>query len=244
MPLYLLPNVFNDEQASNLLLPEGLSQILVSLDGLIAESERAGRRYLIKLLQGSPVARNMPIYLLNEHSSRREYDELAVSIIKGKTLGLISDAGMPAIADPGSELVRFLRKRGEKKIHVIPGPSSIFLALASSGLSGQHFSFRGYLPKEKKERVEAIKRFEKESKRDKATQIFIETPYRNKVMLQDLLEALEPATELAVASHMTFADEKVYMHTVGEWRTMSIDLEKAPTVFLFCASAYSPLQMT
>jgi 16S rRNA (cytidine1402-2'-O)-methyltransferase len=235
MPLYLLPNVFNDEQKSHLLLPEGLSQVLESLDGLIAESERTGRRYLIKLLQGSPFARELPIFLLNEHSSRKDQEEIVKKITSEMTLGLITDAGMPGIADPGADLVHLARRSGEKRIFVIPGPSSLFLALVSSGLPGQNFSFRGYLPKEKEERINAIKRFEYESKRDNATQIFIETPYRNDALLADLLEVLSPRTELAVASQMTFADESVEVYTVGEWRKHQKIIGKVPTVFLFCA---------
>jgi 16S rRNA (cytidine1402-2'-O)-methyltransferase len=232
MTLYVLPNVFSDEQEPHLLLPEGLSTILLSLTGLIAESERTGRRYLIKLLK-DPLARTLPIYLLNEHSSSQDRKNLAEKVLSGEVLGLISDAGTPCIADPGSELVHLLRKRGEKKIIVIPGPCSILLALISSGLPGQSFSFHGYLPKEKEERYRKIRLLEYQSEKENSTQIFIETPYRNEALLQDLLATLKSTTELALVSSITFPDENVRLHTVEQWKKSTPTVEKTPTIFLF-----------
>lgn len=235
MPLYILPNVFSDEQKPQLLLPEGLSSVLLSLTGLIAESERTGRRYLVKLLGKEPQARELPIYLFNEHSSQEDIKVLAEKIISGESLGLLSDAGMPGIADPGSDLVHYLRRRGEKKIVIYPGPSSILLALVSSGLPGQKFSFHGYLPKEKEERFKKIRELERNSLRDGGTEIFIEAPYRNDALLKDFLEVLHGQTELATVSNITLQDEQVVVQKVDTWRRMPTTLEKKPTIFLFSA---------
>jgi 16S rRNA (cytidine1402-2'-O)-methyltransferase len=233
MPLFILPNVFSDEQEPHLLLPGGISSLLRSLTGLIAESERTGRRYLIKLLQQDPFARTLPIYLLNEHSTTSDMKNLAEMILGGGVFGLISDAGMPGIADPGSELIHLLRKKGEKKIVVIPGPCSILQALITSGLSGQKFAFHGYLPKEKEERCRKIQQLERESSREKSTQIFIEAPYRNQALFNDLVETLQSSTKLAVVSHITFPDEKVDVRSVETWKKLNFTIEKVPTVFLF-----------
>lgn len=235
MALYLLPNVFDDEQMPFLLLPEGLPTIVEQLDGLIAESERTGRRYLLKVLSRAPSARTLPIYLLNEHSSRGDCDILIEKIARGETLGLISDAGLPTIADPGALLVRLLRQKGFVAIKAIPGPSSIFLALMLSGLNAQSFTFHGYLPKEATARTQLLRRMEREPDH---THVFIETPYRNKVLLQECLTTLSDGTMLAIASNLTLADEEFDIHPVRIWKTLSsFTPRKLPSVFLIQARA-------
>jgi 16S rRNA (cytidine1402-2'-O)-methyltransferase len=235
MPLYLLPNVFDDTQSPLYLLPQGLPTIVLSLTGLIAESERTGRRYLLKLLPGSPIARQLPITLLNEHSSTSDYERIVTAISNGETWGLISDAGMPGIADPGSELVTQLRKRGVTAIRVLPGPSSIFLALIASGLDGQRFSFQGYVPRDPNERRKVLQELERESAHNGVTQICIETPYRNEAFLADCLAVFQPTTELCLACRMTYEDETVERFTVSEWKHRSATDRPEPTVFLFRA---------
>ncbi len=239
MPLFLLPNVFDDAQSPVGLLPEGLSSVLQSLQGLVAESERTGRRYLLKLLPQSTFARELPIVLLNEHSAKGDYEEIAKKIVDGETWGLISDAGMPGIADPGSHLVHRLREKGVDAIRVLPGPSSILLALISSGLDGQKFSFHGYLPQESPSRQKALKELERDSARAGMTQICIETPYRNSVFFADCMAALCETTSLCVACRLTFDDETVQTHTVRAWKTRPPIIRKEPTVFLFRASSRS-----
>jgi len=225
MPLYLLPNMFDEKQDSHLLLPEGLRELIATVDGLIAERERTGRRYVIKM--GHPNARNMPIYVLNEHT--RDFSDITDLIAQGRTLGLISDAGMPGVADPGSELVTALRKRGVTDIKAIPGPSSILLALVLSGLGGQNFAFHGYLPRESEKRRQVLKRLEHIQKQ---THIFIETPYRNNVFFHDCCAILSPSTQLCIASQLTFPDESVRVQAIREWKKIS-EIAKIPTVFLF-----------
>jgi 16S rRNA (cytidine1402-2'-O)-methyltransferase len=236
MPLYLLPNVFDDAQSPVGLLPEGLGSVLQMLQGLIAENERTGRRYLLKLLPQSLCARTMPIVLLNEHSSKADYEEIAKKVIQGETWGLISDAGMPGIADPGSHLVHLLRDRGITSIRVLPGPSSIFLALVSSGLDAQKFSFQGYVPPESEARRKVLKDLERESARTGMTQICIETPYRNSAFFADCLAVFGDTTHLCVACRLTFDDETVTTHTVKKWKQHPPAIRKEPTVFLFRAS--------
>ena len=236
MTLYLLPNCFDDAQSPLLLLPEGLSTLVQSLTGLIAESERAGRRYLLKLLPGSSFARSLPIFCLNEHSQKAEVEALAQKLTLQETWGLISDAGMPVSADPGSLLVRLLRRKGAVRIRAIPGPSSVLLALVASGLSGQAFSFHGYLPREREERRHAIELLQKESARSGMTQICIETPYRNAAFFEDCLAVLDDRTELCVACRLTYDDESVHTKTVGEWKRAPFEIRKEPTVFLFTST--------
>ena len=231
MTLYLLPNCFDDAQPPSLLLPEGLAALLESLTGLVAESERTGRRYLLKLLPGSAFARSLPIVCLNEHSSPADYDALAQRISVGGRWGLISDAGMPVVADPGSRLVRLLRK-ASVRIQVLPGPSSILLALIASGLDGQRFSFQGYLSRESGERRRRLSALEKEG----VTQICIETPYRNAAFFADCLAVLNDRTELCVACRLTYEDEFVQTRSVGEWKRSAFEIRKEPTVFVFRAS--------
>ena len=229
MTLYLLPNCFDDAQPPALLLPEGLPSLIQSLTGLVAESERTGRRYLLKILPGSPFARSLPIVCLNEHSSGADYEAVAQKITSGQTWGLISDAGMPGIADPGSPLVRLLRLKGTARIRVIPGPSSILLALIASGLDGQSFSFHGYLSRESSERRRKLLQLEK----DRTTHICIETPYRNAAFFADCLAVLNDRTELCVACRLTYDDESVQTRSIGEWKRSSAEIRKEPTVFVF-----------
>jgi len=233
MPLYLLPNTFEDSQSPNLLLPVGLKDIVSSLDGLIAESERAGRRYLLKVTEKDPRAREIPIFLLNEHT--KDISEAIERISRGEIIGLVSDAGMAGIADPGAEVVSALRKRGIHDIHAIPGPSSIFLALVLSGLGGQRFSFHGYLPRDPALRKKMLCQMEKESEQKKMTQICIEAPYRNKALFADCLSVLSPTTTLAIARNLTLPDEKVEVRTIGQWRKCKGTFAKEPMTFVFRA---------
>ncbi len=239
MPLLLLPNVFSDEQTIQGLLPSGLSEICESLDGLIAESERSGRRYLLKVNPGSQKMRTLPIRLLNEHSEDSDLLELEMMIKKGGNWGLISDAGLPCIADPGSKLVLRLRKSAFPiPIQAFPGPSSIFLSLMLSGLPGQRFTFHGYLPKESQARIQFLRKIEQSSSEKEETQIWIETPYRNRYLLETIVQTLDDKTLLSVATNLTFADEKVKTMTIEKWKNELLEegcIPNVPAVFLIFA---------
>ena len=227
--LHLLPNTFFDEQPIKFLLPEGLCEIIEKLDGLIAESEKNGRRFLLKIMPGSEHARRLPILLLNEHSDTKNIEEIAMKICDGGHFGLISDAGVPMVADPGSLLVDALRKKGYASIVALPGPSSILLALQLSGFSGQKFMFHGYLPRESFERIQALKNMEKVKG---VTHICIETPYRNEQFLRDCKEALQPTTRLCIAASLTMEAQSVQVHEIRVWRRKEELLGKQPVVFL------------
>ncbi|MFN3397513.1 MAG: SAM-dependent methyltransferase, partial [Sulfurimicrobium sp.] len=167
----------------------------------------------------------------DEHTRPDDLEALLQPLLAGEDAGLLSEAGCPAVADPGANLVRLAHRRN---IRVVPlvGPSSILLALMAAGLNGQSFAFLGYLPAEKMERVKKIAEIELTSQRLNQTQIFIETPYRNNQMLQDLVQTCNAETELCVASDLTLASEQVMTKCISEWKNNPPDYNKRPTVFL------------
>lgn len=225
--LLLLPNVLADIPHHEPFLPASVDKAVASLDGLIAESEKGGRRFLSRF-KHEKKTHEIPIALLNEHTQDKDLDFLLEPIKKGERWGLVSDSGLPCIADPGSKLVTLARKRGIA-IQAFSGPSSILLALMLSGFSGQRFSFVGYLDKDSARRIQEIKKLEKEE----GTQIFIETPYRNMALLQDLLKTLKDGTLLACAWELTTQEQGVISQPVEIWKKSPLPtLEKRNCVFL------------
>jgi len=225
--LFLLPNLLNKEAHPDVFFPASVSRAAQKLDGLIAESEKEGRAFLKRL--GVPF-RETPIHLLNKH--HREYDKLLQPIRKGETWGLISDAGLPIIADPGYQLVARARDFNIA-IQAFVGPSSIILSLMLSGLPSQNFAFHGYLPRHPEKRLQDL---ELRSREEEATQLFIEAPFRNDRLLQKLLETLEDSTRLCVAWDLTFPTQGVETHLVAEWKKRTLpSLHKKPAIFLLCA---------
>lgn len=225
--LHLLPNLLGNE-ASLEDFPKKVFSIVLTLDGLIAESEKAARKYL-RFFMNHEEMQKVQIVLLNEHTKAKEVlDEM----LKGGSLwGLISDAGLPCLADPGSQLVSMARKKGVS-IHALMGPSSIMLALMLSGFSGQRFSFHGYLPRKEEELIRKIKNLEKEAYQSESTQIWIEAPYRSNKMLHFLIKSLKPQTLVCVAKNLTFQDESVMTMPVRLWKEKGFSLKKEPAVFL------------
>lgn len=234
MSLYLLANTFYDEQPSRLLIAEGVSSLLETFDGIIGESERATRRFLIKVMEPkSQKARSLPIHLLNEHTKPGEVEELASLVCKGGTWGLVTDAGLPCIADPGELLVRQLQKKGYTSIHAVGGASSFIMSLQLSGLSGQRFSFLGYLSCDLEKRKKAIKKSEEESYLEGSTQIAMETPYRTPHFFSLLLETLSQETMLCVSQEVGTPQAKIATRRVFEWKKQFFECGKVPTVFLW-----------
>ena len=232
--LLLLPNVLGEVTHHDPFLPAGVAKAVASLDGLIAESERAGRRFLDRFETKKPT-RDIPLALFNEHTPDDDLDFLLEPIAAGERWGLISDGGLPCIADPGAKLVWRARERGIA-IRAFIGPSSIYLGLMLSGLPGQQFAFNGYLPKEPNKRNEELQRLEKRSNAEKMTQIFIEAPYRNKHMLESLLETLNERTRLCVAWDLTLPTQGVLSQTVTQWKKSPLpNLDKRAAIFLFHA---------
>lgn len=233
--LFLLPNLL-DRTLQKELLPRILDEVVPNLDGIVAESEKGARIFLSLF---SLLHKNFPILIYNEHSKDSELDEIVDLLLTGKSFGLISDAGIPCVADPGHLLVRRAKEKGIS-VRAFMGPSSILLGLMLSGFPGQRFSFHGYLSREPKIRRQEILQMERTSKATDETAIFMETPYRNQSLLQSLLETLSETTLLSVAWDLTLPSERVETADIFSWRKKNLpDLSKKPAVFLIYAKTSS-----
>lgn len=214
-------------------IPPMVTDALKTIKHFLAEDSRTARRYLsgLKIYESIEA---LHFSTLNKDTQEKELTELFAPIFSGEHLGVISEAGCPGVADPGALAVKFAH---EKNIQVIPlvGPSSILLALMASGLNGQRFGFHGYLPIDSKEAAQKIKSFEKESRQKNQTQIFIETPYRNNQLLKNLIESLNPFTQLCIALNLTGTGEFIKTRSVNDWKKQLPNLPKEPAVFLFLA---------
>lgn len=225
--LYLIPVPISDEEDNSILVYPLLEQTVNSLTEFIVEDLKTARRALRKIgFKGE--FDKMIFHILNEHTETKGIGAFLASAEKGNNIGLLSDAGMPCIADPGSDIVRLAHSKGVKVVPLY-GQSSIFLSLAASGLNGQNFTFHGYLPKEQSERKKKLKELEKRE----GAQIFIETPYRNNHLLEDILSTCAPETLLCVAMNVSGKSEMILTKSVGEWKKGELpSLDKQPTVFL------------
>lgn len=231
--LYLLPAPLSEDTPPEAVVPGPVLLRIRSLDRFVVENAKSARAWLRACGHPRPV-RELAISELNEHTPAAAVPALLEPVFAGHDLGLLSEAGMPAVADPGAALVAAAHARG---VAVIPcvGPSSILLALAASGLDGQRFRFAGYLPAESAARRAAIAETEKRSARERETQVFIETPYRNEAMLKDLLATCRATTRIAVAAGLTSPDESVVMDTVAGWKKRAAAIGKRPAIFLLLA---------
>lgn len=231
--LYLIPVPLADgaEKSSYTLIHH---DIINHINAYVVENEKTARRFLksagLKIPQSDLI-----IYDYGKHTREKmDYNAVFSSVMEGKDLGLMSEAGCPGVADPGADVVAEAHKRG---IQVIPlvGPSSILLALMASGFNGQKFTFHGYLPIDKSDRAKKIKDLEHQSTREKMTQIFIETPFRNNQLFNELLRVLKPTTQLCVAANLTDVNESILTKTVAEWKKYPVDFHKIPAIFLIFA---------
>lgn len=230
--LLLLPNLLGEVVHHQLFLPASVDRAVESLDGLIAESEGGGRRYLARF-RHEKKPHQIPLALLNEHTPDEDMDFLLEPIRKGERWGVVSDAGLPCIADPGAKLVRRARQTG-LLIQAFSGPSAIFLSLMLSGLSGQRFYFHGYLKKDPSLLKTEIKKLERTSKAEQVTHLFIETPYRNQMLLESLLNTLEDNTWLATAWDLTLPSQGILSQSVSVWKKSPLpNLNKKNAIFLF-----------
>ncbi len=230
--IYILPNVLGDTEEHSDVLPISVDKAVSTLDHLIAESEKAGRRFLKRFAYETPKTfRDIPIHLLNEHTTPQQREELLQQVVKGQKWGLISDCGMPCLADPGEDFILHARQRGVE-INAFAGPSSIMLALVLSGLGGQRFTFHGYLHREEAVRIKEIKQMEMSSCKERIVYLFIETPYRNEKLFEQLLQHLEEKTWLSVAAELTLPTQWVKTEKVAQWKKAKPPaLDKRPTVF-------------
>ena len=231
--LYLIPVPLGQTPVSDV-LPQTVKDCARRLTHFVAENAKSARAFLKSLPSDTPL-QQIEITELNEHTSASALADLLTPLLAGIDVGLISEAGCPAVADPGATLVALAHEQGIKVFPLV-GPSSILLALMGSGLSGQNFAFHGYLPAKDEPRKQRIRELEKDSRREKRTQIFIETPYRNRQMLETLINACAPDTKICVATDLTLAGECIVTRTPGQWRRHeSPDIDRRPTVFLLQA---------
>ena len=228
--LYLIPNTLG-EVALLEVLPIAVKKKIEDIDIYIVESEKSARRF-IKAICPDKSQEKLKLFTLNKFTETLEIPNyLNPCIEQGESIGLISDAGCPAVADPGSEVVRLAHERNIKVVPIV-GPSSILLAMMASGMNGQNFAFNGYLPIDKNERKAMLKKLEKRSFDHKQAQAFIETPYRNQKLLEDLCRVLHPNTRICVACDLTLSSEYIKTLSAGEWLKNIVDLHKRPTIFV------------
>ncbi len=231
--LYLIPVPLGGDSVAAV-LPHPVQECARRLKHFVAENAKSARAFLKALPADTPL-QQIEIWELNEHSQAETIPPLLEPLLSGFDVGLVSEAGCPAVADPGAQLVALAHAKG---IEVIPlvGPSAILLALMGSGLCGQNFAFHGYLPAKDDQRQKVIRALEKDSRQEKRTHIFIETPYRNRKMLESLISLCADQTRICVATDLTLASERITTGTAAQWKTKALpEIDRHPTVFLIQA---------
>ena len=231
--IYLIPSIIAAETQELVISPQTI-KVISFVDHYLVENVRTTRRFISSLKVRDVSELHFEIF--NQHSEEREVEELVSPLKLGKSIGLISEAGCPAIADPGNLVVQWAH-RNDVKVTPLSGPSSIFLALMASGLNGQNFEFHGYLPIDKSLKIKKIKSLESESKKSGKTQIFMETPYRNEALIAALLNCCRTDTKICLASNLTADNEMVSTKTVAEWKREFPKLQKVPAIFLMQAGS-------
>ncbi len=227
--LFLIPVTLGDTELRRV-LPDYNRDVILGIRHFIVENVRTARRFL-KKVEPSIVIDDLVFYELNKHTSPEQVSGYLKPLAAGEPVGVISEAGCPAVADPGADVVALAQRKGYPVVPLV-GPSSILLSVMASGFNGQSFAFHGYLPIEAGERMAAIKRLEGRIYSENQTQLFIETPYRNRKLAEELIKLCRPSTKLCIASNLTCADEFVRTRPVKEWAGKLPDLDKKPTIFL------------
>ncbi len=227
--LYLIPTRLGDNPPLEV-LPISIKKIIEAIDNYIVENEKTARRF-IKRVSPSKSQPSLKLQVLNKYTTEEERNTYLNKCLEGVSVGLLSEAGCPAIADPGADIVSLAH---QMDIQVVPlvGPSSIILALMGSGMNGQSFTFNGYLPIDKSERKSKLKTLERLSSEHNQAQIFIETPYRNMKMLEDIANSLQPNTRVCVACDLTLPTEFIKTKTAKDWKHNTEDLHKRPAIFI------------
>lgn len=226
--LYLIPTIIGEKSSLNQISPF-TKEIIKKIDYYIVENEKSARSFIKKICPKKNQD-DLIFFIINKNKYESNTNYLK-PCLDGHSIILMSDAGCPAIADPGSEIIS-LAHANKLIVKPIIGPSSIFLALMSSGMNGQSFCFNGYLPINKKERILKIKKIEKNSNLLSQSQIFIETPYRNNQLFNDLIRHLKPYTKLCIASNLNSKKEYINTMRIFEWKNIKIELNKKPTTFI------------
>ncbi|MDN4052081.1 SAM-dependent methyltransferase [Massilia sp. YIM B02763] len=244
--LYLIPNTLGPTEATphalSHILPEQVQDIASKLDYFVAENAKTARAFLKLVGIGHPLAKplqEIQIAELNVNTPAQALTALLAPLLEGRDAGLVSEAGVPAVADPGADLVRLAHQHGIA-VRPLVGPSSLLLAVMASGLNGQSFAFNGYLPTDAAQRSKRIVQLEQRSRSEKQTQLLIETPYRNGAMLEAIVAACQPGTLVCVATDLSLPTESVRTLTAAKWKAQlaagkAPDFHKKPTVFLFLA---------
>lgn len=227
--LYLIPTTLGDLNTISRTLPSYNLEVIYQLDTFVVEQIRTARRFLIKAKHPLPID-DMVFYELNKHTDEQLIGSYLNVAKAGRSIGLISEAGTPCVADPGAVVVKMAHELG---IRVVPlvGPNSIILSLMASGFNGQSFVFHGYLPVDKTQLVKKIKEMEANARRLDQTQVFIETPYRNNSLLETLIQNCQPQTPISVATDLTLPTERIVTMPSAKWKKEKVDLHKRPTVF-------------
>lgn len=227
--LYLIP-VMLGETAANEVLPAGVLRAVELIDDYIVENGKVARKF-IKAMYPEKVQASLRLFELNKHTEEKEIKSFIQPLLEGRNMGLMSDAGCPGVADPGAVIVALAHERG---IRVVPlvGPSSILLSLMGSGMNGQSFTFNGYLPIDKSDKRTMLKNLEKWSFERNQSQLFIETPYRNNQLMEEMVQSLHPNTLLCVACDLTLSTEIMLTKPIHFWKKHKIDLHKRPCIFI------------
>ncbi|TXD85295.1 SAM-dependent methyltransferase [Subsaximicrobium wynnwilliamsii] len=227
--LYLIPTRLGDNPPLEV-LPLSIKKIIELVDDYIVENEKTARRF-IKRISSHKQQSALKLKVLNKYTEPSELNQFLEACKAGKPMGLLSEAGCPGIADPGAEIVNLAHQHHIKVVPLV-GPSSIVLALMASGMNGQSFAFNGYIPIDKNERKAALKRLERLSFEQNQTQLFIETPYRNDQIMEDICKNLHDATRVCVACDITLPTEYIVTQTVKEWKNTKVVLHKRPAIFV------------
>lgn len=227
--LYLIPVTMGESDPMDV-LPQTVKRTIELIDHYIVENEKTARKSIKGVLPEKKQS-ELVLFALNKYTDAKEHLSFIQPLLAGKNMGLMSEAGCPGVADPGAVIVKLAHEKG---IQVIPlvGPSSILLAMMASGMNGQSFTFNGYLPIDKGEKKSALKNLEKLSFDKNQSQIFIETPYRNNKLLEDILQALQPTTHLCIATDITLPTEYIKTLRVADWKKTKVDLHNRPTIFI------------
>ena len=227
--LYLLPTTLGENEPLEV-MPYSVKTMVELIDHYIVENEKSARRF-IKKIAPKKSQPSLTIMKIDKYAEELETRTFLDVCEQGISVGLLSEAGVPAVADPGATIVKLAHEKGIKVVPLV-GPSSILMALMASGMNGQNFAFNGYLPIDNSDRKKAIKDLEKLSKEKNQSQIFIETPYRNEKMFTDLKSALTPATLLCIAVDITLPNEYIKTYSIADWKKQSPDLHKRPAIFI------------
>jgi 16S rRNA (cytidine1402-2'-O)-methyltransferase len=227
--LYLIPTTLGEMNPEDV-MPQTIKRSIDFIDDYIVENDKTARKF-IKSIAPDKKQAEIRLSLLNKHTEVADYQNMIQPLLEGRNVGLMSEAGCPGVADPGAVIVKLAHEKG---IQVVPlvGPSSILLAIMASGMNGQSFTFNGYLPIDANEKKSTLKQLERISLEKNQSQLFIETPYRNNKIFEDMLATLQPNTHICVACDITLPTEFIKTLTVNHWKKNKVDLHKRPCIFI------------